>query len=140
MLRPRVEAPENDVWLTRERALVLVLISATALAFYVCYLLAYPFLPSLAWALALAVIAHPLHDWLENRIRRPNIAAGLAVVIVAVAILAPTLFVLHSLLAQVADKAQLVQPERIASTTEAIAGRSPWLAPAIRSVGRQAGE
>jgi predicted PurR-regulated permease PerM len=141
MLRPRVETPENDdVWLTRERALALVLISATALAFYVCYLLAYPFLPSLAWALALAVIAHPLHDWLESRIRRPNIAAGIAVAIVAVAILAPTLFVLHSLLGQVAAGAVLVQEESIAATLEAMATRSPWLAPGIRWVGRQIAE
>jgi hypothetical protein len=49
-------------WLSRERVLALVLLTATALAVYVCYLLTHPFLPALAWALALAVVAHPLHN------------------------------------------------------------------------------
>jgi predicted PurR-regulated permease PerM len=59
--------------------LVLVLLAATALAVYVCCRLAEPFLPALAWALALAVVAHPLHTWLLRRLHRPSLAAGLAV-------------------------------------------------------------
>ena len=47
--------------------------------FYICYRLTLPFLPALAWALALAVVTYPLHGWIERRIKRPNIAAGLAV-------------------------------------------------------------
>ena len=60
----------DDGWLTRERALILVLIVITAIVFYVCYRLARPFLPALAWVLALAVIAHPLHEWIKRHIKR----------------------------------------------------------------------
>ncbi len=43
-------------WLTRERALTLVLLIATAIAFYVCYQLMLPFLPALAVTIALVDI------------------------------------------------------------------------------------
>jgi len=50
----------TDGWFSRERVLALTLLGATVLVFYVCYLLVQPFLPALAWALALAVIAYRL--------------------------------------------------------------------------------
>jgi predicted PurR-regulated permease PerM len=85
----------------------------------------------------LAVIAHPLHKWIERRIGRPNIAAGISVAIVAVAILAPVLFVLNSLFEQVAKNAQLVQQEEIVRLSEQITARSPRLAPVVKWVNQQ---
>jgi predicted PurR-regulated permease PerM len=90
----------NGGWLSRERGLALVLIVATALAFYVCYRLAHPFLPAITWALALAVVAYPLHNWIAGRIKRSNLAAGLAVTIVAVAIVAPGVFMAQHLVSR----------------------------------------
>src|SRR5262245_18195612 len=78
----------EDGWWSRERTLVLALFIATALAFYLCYVLARPFLPALAWALTLAVVAHPLRDWIARRIFRPNLASVLAVVLVAATVVA----------------------------------------------------
>jgi predicted PurR-regulated permease PerM len=89
-------------WLSRERALILVLMAATAVALYICYRLVQPFLPALAWALALGVVGHPLHRWLARRIRRPNVAAGVAVILMAVAIVGPTLFVTQQLIQETA--------------------------------------
>jgi predicted PurR-regulated permease PerM len=86
----KARSPETETGcLSRERALALMLLVATALAVYLCYQLTRPFLPALAWAFALAVVAHPLHNWLERRLRRANVAAGLAVGLVAVAISRP---------------------------------------------------
>jgi predicted PurR-regulated permease PerM len=39
---------------------------ATALVGYVCYRRTRPFLPALAWALVLAVVAHSLHWFVED--------------------------------------------------------------------------
>jgi predicted PurR-regulated permease PerM len=47
---------------TRRRLLVPVLFICTAILFYLCYLLARPFLPALAWGMALAVLANPIHQ------------------------------------------------------------------------------
>ena len=78
-------------WLSREQALALVLIVSTAIALYLCYRLAHPFLPALAWALALAAVTLPCYAWLLNRLNRPNCAAGLAVVLVAVLLISANL-------------------------------------------------
>lgn len=67
-------SPTADGWLTRERALALSLIVATCIVGYLCYRLILPFLASMAWALALAVIAHPLHRWINRGIANPNLA------------------------------------------------------------------
>jgi predicted PurR-regulated permease PerM len=119
--------PEGG-WLSRERALVFVLLAATALAVYVCYRLAHPFLPALAWALALAVVAHPLHAWLLRRLHRPNLAAGVAVVLVAVAVVGPTLLVTQQLVREVAHGVNWLQSEAAAEHWRAALERHPRLA------------
>ncbi len=97
--------------LTRERALTLVLLVATAIAFYVCYRLTLTFLPALAWGLALAIVAHPLHSFIARRIKRPNIAAGLAVLLVAGHLVAPAVFVLRQLAREAVRGAEMVREE-----------------------------
>jgi predicted PurR-regulated permease PerM len=114
-------------WLSRERALALVLLAATALAVYVCYLLARPFLPALAWALALAVVAHPLHSWLLRHTSRPNLAAGLAVGFVAVAIVGPTLLITQQLVQEVAKAVAWFQSAAAAGRWQAALQDHPWL-------------
>lgn len=96
-------------WLRREDALNLVLLGITVLLLYVCLRLAYPFFPALTWALALNVVAHPLHQWITERTRRPNLAAGLAVTIVALFLVAPAGLTSYGLINQtkgILDSAQ----------------------------------
>lgn len=83
----------KDGRLSHRRAVYLVLIAATAILLYVCYRLLFAFIPSVTWALTLTVIAGPLHHRLVHRLKRPNPAAGLAVIIIAVGIVGPGLFV-----------------------------------------------
>ena len=118
-------------WLSREQALALVLLVATALALYLCYRVAHPFLPALAWALALAVVAYPLYAWLFARVNGPNLAAGLAVVLVAVLLIAPTLFVLTHLVREVAGGVERLQTEAATGRWRAMIERHPRLAPGL---------
>ena len=64
----------------------------TALGVALCVVMIGPFIPGLAWALALAVIALPMHRRLQRSIRIPNIAAALSVGIVALMLLGPAVF------------------------------------------------
>jgi predicted PurR-regulated permease PerM len=121
----------NAEWLTRERALVLVLMAATVLAFYVCYRLARPFLPALAWALALAVVTHPLHEWIVRRIKNANIAATLSVIIVAALIIAPAVFVTQRIVREVVANVQTVRTEIETGQWRAALERNLRLAPAL---------
>lgn len=85
----------NNGWFTRERILVVVLAAITIGVFYLCYLITLPFVPALAWALAIAVVAHPLHEWLRRRLKSNSVGAALAVVVVTITIVTPAVFVVH---------------------------------------------
>src|SRR5215204_4109168 len=93
--------PDRTGWWTRDHALVVVLVVATALLLYLCWQIIKPFVGPLAWALALAIVARPAHQWIAQRMpKRHGLAAGLAVVLIAVAILAPAVFVGHQMVMQ----------------------------------------
>jgi predicted PurR-regulated permease PerM len=71
-------------------ALLLLAAAGVALSVWV----ARPFIPGLAWALAFAVVAHPIHDAIARRVKPPSLAAGLAVAIVLLVIVGPLVFIL----------------------------------------------
>ena len=133
----RFRQQAEDGWWSRERVLVLALFIATALAFYLCYLLAYPFLPALAWALTLAVVAHPLHDWIARRIFRPNLAAVLAVLLVATTVVAPGLFVTQRLVRESMKVVETIETEAVSGRWQAIIQRNPQLAPILKRIEAQ---
>ncbi len=79
-----------DNLLTRERVLVFVLVAASVLVGWLCWMMVHPFVPALTWALVLAVIAHPLHERILARMPAwPNVAAVLALVAVTIVIALP---------------------------------------------------
>ena len=108
---PTMPAPETQSshWLTRQNALVMLLIALTLVAFLLCFLILRPFLASLAWALALAVVAHPVHSWIKARVGNPNLAAGLAVVLITLILIVPAVFVVHQLLQEAVANFQFFQ-------------------------------
>jgi predicted PurR-regulated permease PerM len=88
-------------WFTRQHVLVLVLLVATVTALYLCYLMAVPFLAVFTWAVTLAVIATPVHAWIESRLRYRDLAAGLTTVLVALLIIGPVAFVGHLIVTEI---------------------------------------
>ena len=63
-----------------------------ALVVYLCWLLVAPFLPALAFAFALAMLAQPLSAWLLRRLKSENTAALITVVIVCLTLVVPAIF------------------------------------------------
>ena len=92
-----------------ETVTTVVLAIATGVVLYLCYLVILPFMPALAWALALAVIAHPVYRWLEHRTKHHSLCAGITVVVITLLLLAPAGFVTHSLVDQASRYAGTVQ-------------------------------
>lgn len=90
--------------------MLVVLVLATALLIYLCWLIALPFLGPLTWALALAAVAHPLHSWIARRVRNANLAAGLTVVAIALVIVAPAGLVIHSIVREAEAGLKAIQP------------------------------
>lgn len=107
-LHPAQDATAGD-WFTRQHVLVLILIALTVLGIYLCFRMVVPFLPAIAWAVVLAVVARPLHAWLARRIANSNLAAALAVVVVALLIIVPAGFVAQQVLSEAAVHVDTVQ-------------------------------
>jgi len=124
-------AKAEEGWLSRERVLALILISATAIVFYLCYLITRPFLPALAWAVALAVLTYPLYRWIASRLRRPNIAAAISVLIVTLVIVGPSAFVAHQLGSEIAGAVDFITNETETGRWRIMIERNPRLAPAV---------
>jgi predicted PurR-regulated permease PerM len=80
----------------------LVLMAVTLGALYLCYRMALPFLPALAWALAFALLLVPMQRWLEPKLRSPGIAAGVLVLLAGVGVLFPAMLVADRLVDEVA--------------------------------------
>jgi predicted PurR-regulated permease PerM len=119
--------------LSRRRLGALALLAATAVAFVLCYRIVQPFLPALAWALALAVLASPFHRWLARRVRRPSLAAALSVAAVVVLVVAPIALITQRLVHEAARASEMLGTavERLRDFAE----RDPRLAFAERWFG-----
>jgi predicted PurR-regulated permease PerM len=65
---------------------------AVALVIYMCWLLAAPFLPALAFGFALAMIGEPLFRWLAKTLRERNTAASISVVLICLTLVVPIIF------------------------------------------------
>ena len=80
----------DDLWLTRERLLTLVLAGASVVVGWLCWRLVKPFVPAITWALVLTVLAHPLHERLLVMFKKwPSISAALATIAVTLALALP---------------------------------------------------
>lgn len=80
----------------------LVLMAVTLGALYLCYRMALPFLPALAWALAFALLLAPVQRWLEAKLRSPGVVAGTMVLLTGVGVLFPAMLVADRLVDEVA--------------------------------------
>lgn len=110
----------------RDAALLLL----TGLALYLCWLLARPFLTAIAWALALAVVAHPLQRRLELFLPA-NVAALLSVFTIAVVFLAPGAFLLQKFFDEAVGSLRLIGQNLSSASFREMADRYPFFATAV---------
>lgn len=93
---------------------VLIILALTILAVYICYLLVLPFLPALAWALALTLLFLPVHEQIEHSVRGQNVAAAVSVVLIAVVVVVPGILLGNQLIQEAANGAAVIN-ERLSS-------------------------
>jgi predicted PurR-regulated permease PerM len=115
----------------------LVLIAATALGIYLCYRLALPFLPALAWALALAVLFTPFQRWLETRLKWVSLAALASVFTIGLVVVVPATFVGQRLVMQAAHGAQILEKKVTSGEWRQFLADHPRLSSVVDSVDRQ---
>ena len=108
-LEPATEAsPAETARGYRSTALALLTLGLIAL----CVILLLPFLPALAWGVALAVIAWPLQSWMIRHVHRRTLAAGLTTAVIIILIVVPGLFVVYQLSREAATTADQMRGEK----------------------------
>jgi predicted PurR-regulated permease PerM len=90
--RPASTPIVNDLG-SRSQVHALVLLAVTVGGLYLCYRMAAPFLPALAWSLAFAILLAPVQRWLEAKFGSPSLAAATIVLMVAVTVVIPAMFI-----------------------------------------------
>lgn len=116
----------------RDRLLLLVLIVVTTAGIVGCIVIAAPFLPALTWAVSLAVVAHPVHDWMLRHTRRSGLAAALAVAIITIGLLAPAVLVGREVAQQATEGFQRLQSAFESEDLLAKLEQNPKAAPLAR--------
>jgi predicted PurR-regulated permease PerM len=127
----------RDVWWTRDHVLVIVLFVATGILVVLCWRLVQPFVTPLAWALALAVVAHPLHGWLARRIKKPGLAAGIALFAIALVLSGLVIFVGQTLVSSIASGTQTFQSFFQGGQWREQLARIPWLGSLLAALEQQ---
>lgn len=130
------EAKAGD-WGSRSHVQTLLLMIVTALGIYLCYLMAVPFLAALAWALAFAVLFAPWQRWLESKLKHPSLAALASVLLIAVIVVVPAVFVGQQLVQQAAQGASLIETKVSAGEWRRVIAAQPRLAPLADQIEQQ---
>ena len=119
---------------SHERTQLLVLFFITTVAVLLCYALVHPFLPAFAWSVALAVVAHPLHQRILRFLPYPTLSAALAVLFVVIAIVVPALLIASELTREVYAMSALITDEWTSGKWQAFLAGHPQLAGLLDSL------
>src|SRR6185436_1785712 len=119
---------------SHERTQSLVLFFATAVAVVLCYMLVHPFLPAFAWAVALAVVAHPLHVRILRLLPYRTLAAAISVTVVVIALVVPALLIASELTREASAMSARISDEWTSGKWQAFLDGHPQLASALDSL------
>jgi predicted PurR-regulated permease PerM len=103
----------------------------TAILVVLCAILVWPFLPALAWGVALAVVAWPLQTWMSRRSSGRALSAALATVVVVFAIVVPGLIVVYQIASEAGSAAQQMRGQAVETTFRVRMAQSPVFAPVV---------
>ena len=132
--KKQAKAPPEQDWGSRNHVQTLVLMLATILGIYLCYKIALPFLPVLVWALTLAVMFTPLQRWLESKLKHPNFATLISILLIGLIVIVPTLLIGEQLLVQVLKGSQLIEEKLNSGEWRRLLETQPQLAPIVTKI------
>jgi predicted PurR-regulated permease PerM len=122
---------------TRERLLTVVLAILTFLAVYVCYRIIEPFIPPMAFALALAVATQRPYRWLRRRIKGQTAGAAVAVLLVALLIIGPAAGLITYIVQMAAEHVDSIQSGGGIEMVRTKLESQPLIGPLVRQMGER---
>jgi predicted PurR-regulated permease PerM len=134
---PKIPVTDQATWEGLPLIRAFALLVATLIGVYVCYLLVLPFLPALAWALTIAVLAAPLQRRLERWLKNPNLSAMLSVATLALVVGVPMIFVGQQLVTELSNGVAALQKQVANGNLQRLAESHPLLARVTAMVEQQ---
>ncbi|MDO8264143.1 MAG: AI-2E family transporter [Gallionella sp.] len=126
----------ND-WGSRSHVHTLLLMAVTVIGIYFCYQLAVPFFPAFTWALALAILFAPLYRWLVLKVKYPNLAATICVLVAALMVVVPATFVAERIIGEAARGAETIKTMVESGEWRRVFDAHPLIAPVGHWIERQ---
>ena len=113
-IREEALRPEKEDWKSRNHIRSFIQLGITILGVFLCYLMTVPFLSSLAWALALAVLFMPIHRRILKKLKKKNIAAMLTSALAIIIVVIPVMWMVIRVVLEVDRGATLIM-DRVSS-------------------------
>lgn len=117
------EAPKRNL----QQEIVSWLLAAVLI--YFSFRIISPFLTPLLWGVILTIFFFPFHRRVRDKIRRPNLAALLSTLIIAVVLIAPVIWLVPAFVSEAAQAIRRVPSQQVVSTVqgwmEALSNRLP---------------
>ena len=92
----------------KKRVTLIFLLSMTAFALYLCYLLFRPFISPLLSALVIAIVFFPVHSRMQRIVRSPSLAALLSTLLVMLIIIVPAVMIMLAITHEVSGLISLI--------------------------------
>ena len=130
-------APTADDWGSRSHVHTLLLMAVTVAGIYLCYQMAAPFFPAFTWSLALAVLFAPLYRWLEPKVKYPNLAATICVLVAILIVVVPALFVAERIIGEAVRGAETIKTMVESGEWRRAYEAHPLIAPIVQWIDQQ---
>jgi len=102
-------------------------LALTVGALWVCYLLAAPFFSTIVWSIVLAILCLPTFQEIEARVKNGSFAAAITVLLVAIIVVAPSLFITARLANETKAGIAFIQSQVSAGGWRDLLRSHPWL-------------
>ncbi len=113
-LREETDIPKKEDWKSRNHIRTCIQLGITIAGVFLCYLMTVPFLASLAWALALAVLFMPVHKRILRKLKKKNISAMLTSALAIFVVVIPVILIVIRVVMEV-DKGTALIINRVES-------------------------
>lgn len=106
----------------------LALLALTILALVLCYLIAKPFVTSLAWAAALAMLGWPLHRKVCQWVPWPTVASSLTCLVIALTVIIPSALVIPGAVEEAINGYKLIRTQIETGAWDESFANHAWIA------------
>jgi predicted PurR-regulated permease PerM len=106
----------------------LALLALTTLALVLCYLIAQPFITTIAWAGALAILGWPLHRKINQWVPWPTLAASLSCIVIALAVAIPSALVIPGAIEEAINGYKLIRTQIESGAWDEAFANHIWIA------------